>query len=255
MSWKSRLSYRGAFYFRTASIGFGYVVQVTTIWILVSRFESIAGWSAWEVAFLYGMHLLAYALGASFFYHPSTRMHQDILSGEFDTYMIRPIGPMAYYIAKNFATGYVTHISIGVAILAISWSKLSLSWTTDDTILLITIVIGSSIIMGSLQILPALVSFWVPKSENLVNLVFWTSREFMNYPIDIFAKPIRFILIYAIPMAFVNYFPAHIFLEKPLPFGYPTIFRYLSPAVGVILLLITIACTRVSIRHYKSSGS
>ena len=255
MSWKSRLSHRGAFYFRTASIGFGYIIQVVTIWILVSRFEAIAGWSAWEVAFLYGLHLLAYALGASFFYYPSTTLHRSIVSGEFDTYMVRPLNPMLYFVLKNFATGYVTHISIAIAVLWISGSRLGLAWSTGEILLFIMTIAGSAMIMGALQILPALVSFWIPRSENLVDMIFWTARDFINYPLDIFSRPIRFVLIFAVPMAFVNYFPAHLFLDKPLPSGYPAVLMYMSPLVGAILIAATLGCVRIAIRHYKSSGS
>jgi ABC-2 type transport system permease protein len=67
-------------------------------------------------------------------------------------------------------------------------------------------------------------------------------------------RPIRFVLIFAIPMAFVNYFPAHIFLDKPLAGGYPDFIKYLSPVVGVLLLSVTVLCSRIAIRHYKSTG-
>jgi ABC-2 type transport system permease protein len=110
-------------------------------------------------------------------------------------------------------------------------------------------------IMGSMHILTSLISFWVPRSQNASELLFWTARQFIDYPIDIFARPIRFILVFAIPMAFVNYLPAHIFLGKALPPGYPDFLKYLSPAVGVVLIGVTVTCIRIAIRHYKSTGS
>ncbi|WP_432650816.1 ABC-2 family transporter protein [Huintestinicola sp.] len=62
-------------------------------------------------------------------------------------------------------------------------------------------------------------------------------------------------MIYVMPFAFVNYFPARYLLRKDDMTGYPQIFMYLTPAVGIVMYLTAYLFWRYSIRFYKSSGN
>jgi len=62
-------------------------------------------------------------------------------------------------------------------------------------------------------------------------------------------------MIYVVPFAFVNYFPAQILLRKPDMDQFPAIFLYLTPVVGLGLYLIAYTFWRFSLRYYKSSGN
>lgn len=80
-------------------------------------------------------------------------------------------------------------------------------------------------------------------------------RKFAGYPISIFHKAIQFFMIYVMPFAFVNYFPAQFLLRKNDMSEYPEIFMYLTPAVGIVMYLLAYLFWRFSIRFYKSSGN
>ena len=62
-------------------------------------------------------------------------------------------------------------------------------------------------------------------------------------------------MIYVMPFAFVNYFPAQYLLRKDDIHQYPEIYMYLSPIVGVAMYLLAYIFWRYSIRFYKSSGN
>ena len=80
-------------------------------------------------------------------------------------------------------------------------------------------------------------------------------RKFAGYPISIFHKAIQVFMIYIVPFAFVNYFPAQYLLRKEDMVLYPNVFMYLTPIVGVGTYLLAYLFWRYSLRHYKSTGN
>lgn len=80
-------------------------------------------------------------------------------------------------------------------------------------------------------------------------------RKFAGYPISIFSKGIQFLMIYIVPFAFVNYFPAQFLLRKEDMTLYPQYFMYLTPFLGTGMYIIAYLFWRYSLRYYKSSGN
>jgi ABC-2 type transport system permease protein len=75
------------------------------------------------------------------------------------------------------------------------------------------------------------------------------------YPIDIFGKAFRVIVTGLIPVAFMNYYPALMLLDKldrESPWWW---LGYMSPIVALLLVGITAGVWRLALRRYSSSGS
>jgi ABC-2 type transport system permease protein len=62
-------------------------------------------------------------------------------------------------------------------------------------------------------------------------------------------------MCYAVPGAFVAYFPALALLDRPDPLGLPDALRYASPVVAVVAVLGAGLLWRSGIRHYQGTGS
>ena len=68
-------------------------------------------------------------------------------------------------------------------------------------------------------------------------------------------KLIQTIMIYVVPFAFVNYFPAQYLLRKPDMAQYPAIYMYLAPIVGVIVYGAAYIFWSISVKRYQSTGN
>ena len=68
-------------------------------------------------------------------------------------------------------------------------------------------------------------------------------------------KLIQTIMIYVVPFAFVNYFPAQYLLRKPDMAQYPAIYMYLAPIVGVIVYCAAYIFWSISVKRYQSTGN
>lgn len=62
-------------------------------------------------------------------------------------------------------------------------------------------------------------------------------------------------MIYIVPFAFVNYFPAQFLPRKEDMQQFPQVYLYLTPVVGLVMYLAAYLFWRFSIRYYKSSGN
>ena len=98
-------------------------------------------------------------------------------------------------------------------------------------------------------------SFYFVETNSIREIFYWNMRKFAGYPISIFHKGIQILMIYVVPFAFVNYFPAQFLLRKADMAQYPQGFMYITPVVGVGLYLLAYGFWRVSLRYYKSSGN
>ena len=62
-----------------------------------------------------------------------------------------------------------------------------------------------------------------------------------QYPIGIFARWLRGLVVFVVPLAFVAYFPALYVLDKEDTLGLPEGFQYASPVVAVLAVLVAAA--------------
>jgi len=91
--------------------------------------------------------------------------------------------------------------------------------------------------------------------RNIRDFAFFTTRRFSGYPLSIYPGFIKKILIYVIPFAFVNYFPAQYFLRKSDMVNYWSGFMYITPILGIILITAAGLVWKQSLKSYKSTGN
>ena len=62
-------------------------------------------------------------------------------------------------------------------------------------------------------------------------------------------------LTFAVPVAFVNWYPALFVLDRPDPFGLPSALQLASPVAAAVLCLLASLAWRAGLRSYRSTGS
>ena len=88
-------------------------------------------------------------------------------------------------------------------------------------------------------------AFWFVQVDALRWIVLQLEQEFTRYPLSIYTRGVRLLLAFVIPFGFMNYFPASYFLHKAdNGLGLPIAVGVLTPAVGLVFLLIAYACWR-----------
>ena len=170
--------------------------------------------------------------------------------------ILRPRGLLFQLIFSNadwFAA--VGHGGLGILLFLLSAGKVGVVWNGITIGYYIVTMIGGVLIQGAVFLILATLNIYLLETNSIKELFYWNARKFAGYPISIFHRAIQFVMIYVVPFAFINYFPAQFLLRKEDMAQYPEVYMYLTPFVGVGMYLLAYLFWRKSIKHYKSSGN
>jgi ABC-2 type transport system permease protein len=228
--------------------------EFIAIVFIFDKFSHIKGWSLWEVGLLYGMTSVSFALteilGRGF--HVFDRM---IRLGTFDRVLLRPAGIFVQILAAELELRKLGRMAQGFVIMIISWYMLGLRPDPVKIGFLAAAVINGTIFYLALFIAGATMCFWTVESTELPNMLTYGGVEALSYPVAVYRRWFRNALIFVIPMAFINYFPALYILNKPDPLGLPYIMRFLFPLASAVVMIPALKFWNYGVQHYKSTGS
>jgi ABC-2 type transport system permease protein len=102
--------------------------------------------------------------------------------------------------------------------------------------------------MWATRSLRATVAFWAP--ELSLEIVYDAIWQFARYPVDIYRRPLRLVLTYVLPVAFIATVPARALLHAEQLLA-------ISAAVGVAIgsCLLAHFAWRAGLRRYTSATS
>lgn len=249
----SIVSYRGSFIAGAIAQALSYGAGFFTTWLLVNAFHELNGWTAYEVLLLYGLNLFSYALAAFFFFNTAQSLEQLVMSGGLDAVLTKPVNPFLYLICNGFNTGYVSHISLSTLTIVISFTGLGIRLTPLMLLMLVLSILGAAQIHASAIIMTSVPSIWMLR-WNLSGILYWNMRQFINYPISLYPRVVQFILTFILPYAFINFYPAQLFLGKEDYIFHPAL-QYATLPVGCFLFFIAYRFWQYGINRYQGTGT
>ncbi len=254
-SLKARLSYKLDAFVASLAVFIREATGIIVIYLTLLKFDTINGWNIYEMLFLFSLLFITYGILIVFFM--ALRDFGDwIKHGDFDRVMLRPRGLLVQLLsgAADWLAA-MGHGTLGILLFILSANKVGIEWNIQTIFYYICTIIGGVLIQGALFLFFSSICFYVVESNSLREIFYWNVRKFAGYPISIFNKFIQTILIFVIPFAFVNYFPAQFLLRKEDMSAYPEVFMYIAPLVGLVMYIISYGFWRFSLRFYKSTGN
>lgn len=252
---KSLMEYRLSFFMDI-------FIQITTygstylgIWIVMSRFETIGGWTYYEVIFLYTLNLLSYGICSLFVWSPMRALQWMVQRGDFDGILIKPMNPLVHLIFRQFNQHFLGHILLSAVVFSICFRYLDITWSFLNVSYFILAILGGALIQAALLILSGSMSFWFVKSNSITDTMIYGFRGFLDYPITIYNKWIQIFLTFIIPYGFVNFYPSQYFLDKEGTGLFHPIFQFATPVIGLGLLILSLFVWGRGVNKYQSVGS
>lgn len=228
---------------------------IIVIYFTLLKFDTLSGWNIYEMLFLCSLIFMTYGIMIIFFTEIRD-FGKTVRDGSFDRFLLRPRGLLFQILFSNadwFAS--IGQGGLGVALFIVSAGKVGVSWNAENICYYILTVAGGVLIQGAIFLFLAALNIYLLETNSLKELLYWNMRKFAGYPISIFGKLIQTIMIYIMPFAFVNYFPAQYLLRKNDMNQYPAFYMYLTPVIGIVMYILSYLFWRYSIRFYKSSGN
>lgn len=255
MSILTRMQYRLDSIVATLAVFVRESTNIIVIYLALLKFDKINGWNVNEMLFLFSILFLTYAFVVSLF-ADLRDFSCMIREGRFDRLLVRPRGLLFQLILNNAdLMASAGHGTLGILLFLISANRVGITWDFSTILYYIGAIIGGVLIQGGMFILFSALSFYFVETNSIREIFYWNMRKFAGYPISIYNKLIQGLMIYVVPFAFVNYFPAQYLLRKEDMANYNEVYMYIAPAVGVVIYLAAYGFWRISVKRYKSTGN
>jgi ABC-2 type transport system permease protein len=253
---RGQLQYRAAFLLEVIAAAITLSIFFVAIVLVFQRFEHIGGWTLGEVAFLWGLVELAFGTMDMLFsgFDPGN-FGQRVRRGTFDQLLLRPLNITLQVLGSDFVVRRLGKIIQGMVIFGIALTLVDIQWTLAKFIYLPIVWASLVCFFGGLFIIGSTITFWTVESIEVVNIFTYGGNEMMSYPMHIYQDWLRRFFTYIIPAAFLNYYPALFFLDKPDPFNLPAFAPFLAPVAGFGTLAVALAFWSFGIKHYQSTGT
>lgn len=230
-------------------------IEFLGIWALFDRFGSISGWSLAQVALLYGIADITFALSDALF-RGFDQVAPLIRSGEFDRILLRPRSTVLQLMGKELTLARSGRLLQAVVILVWASQSAAIDWSGAKLALLFAAIAGGVCVFGGILVLQATSAFWTIEALEVWSAFTYGGNAASQYPLSIYRPWFRRFFTAVVPIACVGYFPALAILGMPDPLGSPPLFRWLAPLAGPAFLFLAFQVwKRIGLRKYQSTGS
>jgi ABC-2 type transport system permease protein len=227
-------------------------LDFAAILVIFGRVDSLGGFTLHQVAFLYAGTGVGIAFG-DFAVGRVERLGSMIRLGRLDTMMTKPVPLLVQVLADEFALRRLARIA--QAGLVFAWAASFVDWSPSRVAVAASMVVCGSLIFSGLFVSLATVQFWTVDSAEMANAFTYGGNSLTQYPLSIYPSELVKVLTFAVPIAFVNWYPSLYVLGVPDPFGLPSWLQYAAPVAAVLVLAATAVVWRLGVRHYRSTGS
>lgn len=244
------IAYRADFWIGIAGAAMMHGAGLIFMVALFGQVDDIAGWTAWEVAILYGLALIPRGLTELFCDGPWT-LRVLLNRGEFDRVLVRPLSP-ALQVATQLASIHgLGQLILGTVAFCLGASRSGLEWTWWKPLFLMVILASSLVMLGGINYLVNLIGFWEPASTSALPTAYASLIDFAKFPLDVYGTVIRALVSVVAPYAFLSYFPALVLLDRDTSWR---ALGFASPLVAGIVALGTARLWRIGLDRYQGVG-
>lgn len=251
---RSQLAYPASFALDVTAQVIGQTVELVAILVVFTQVTELGGFSRPEVVLLYGIAGTAFGL-ADLCVGQVEELPEHIRTGELDVLLLRPLGVLPQLLSADVAFKRVGRVGGGLVVLGVALAGAGIDWTPERVVLAVTAPLVGAVLLGAIWVAANAVSFWVVDGREVANSVTYGSGFSTSYPITVYGPWLRRVLCFAVPAAFVAWFPALALLGRPDPLGLPEVLRWCSPLVALAAVGAAALVWRAGVRRNQGTGS
>ncbi len=223
------------------------------VWVVLRQFDSLAGWTFGQIAFLYALRLLAHAVWIV----PGNQlelMDQAVRDGRFDRYLVRPLNPLLQVLTARTQVNVVGDVIVAVALFVVASRLVDFDFSPVHVAYLLLAVVGGALAEGAAFLAVSSLSFRYGRTWAAARLADTVYLSFGSYPTTIFGGAVSWALTWVVPVAFVAYVPASFLLDETAQLHVPGPVAALAPLVGALWFVAAYRYWRRQISRYTSAG-
>lgn len=251
ISVRMQMQHRASFIMLTSALFVSTFMDIFGIWVLFDRFNMVKDWSFEEVALLYGIMNISFALSEATARGFDTFSH-TIKNGDFDRVLLRPLGTLFQIATREVQLTRVGRLLQGSVVLIFGFNALDFSFFSLHSLVICMAIIGAACLFYGLFVLQATISFWTIETLELMNIVTYGGLESGQYPMSIYNPWFKFFFSFIIPLAYVAYYPLATLLHYDT---FPLWTTLLFPLSGGLFLYLCCQLWERGVCRYHSTGN
>jgi ABC-2 type transport system permease protein len=209
----------------------------------------IGGWTFNEALVVIGLYFLAVGFVDMAVRPNIDAIVEHIRTGSMDYVLTKPLNSQVYATLREYRFQKVTGLLVGAVILIYGLIQVGATPNIGQCLLFIFLGAGGCILLYSAMTILGTLSFWFVDISNVDEFIVGF-LEAGRYPADAFPEPVRGIITFIVPIAFITTVPAEVLLGRLTPQ-----FVLYGWVFAVTLLVASIGVWRVALRHYSSASS
>jgi ABC-2 type transport system permease protein len=155
---------------------------------------------------------------------------------------------------SQFSVNAIGDLLVGLSTLGVATTLVHVHWTLVLVLYLVAAIIAGTLVEAAIQLTLSCLLLRSPGSRVLGTWVDELMATFGNYPLSILPRTVQGLFTFALPLAFVAYFPVEVILGVAPKHGAMSSLSHGSPAAGFLLFFIARRIWMYSLRHYQSAG-
>ena len=247
----SRLEYKKDSIISILSFLFSNACSLCSIYFILQAIPSLKGYSIAEVGFFYGFSMLPIAIDHLFSDEFWLVAYRRVQLGDMDRHFLRPVPVIFQMFAETFQPDGFGEVIVGITMIVICGINLNAQITFGSILVLVIGAIFGAIIITSLKISFSALAFIFKRSGPLLQIIY-NFTNYAKYPIAIYPKVIRIILIFVLPFGLFVSLPVNTLL-----YGSYNPYLLCLGIIGfatVFFILAVFIWTRCE-KYYESTGS
>lgn len=247
---KTILQSRVDFFMGLLGFFFTQILGIAFLYLIFEQIPSLDGWTLGQLIFIYGFAQIPRGLDHLFTDNLWLVAYRMVINGDFDRYMLRPMNVFFQICCEKLQPDAIGELLIGAILCIVSLAKGIVIVDGVHIVLFIVSVIAGAIIYTSIKLFFATLAFWIKKSGPFLQVAY-EMADFAKYPVEIYGKPIRFVLTYIVPFAFVAYYAASYFLLNKSAF----LSIGIECIIAAVMWIIAYTFFKIGISKYESAGN
>lgn len=250
ISWKNSIEYMNDFV--VLFIDFIASIASTIIFwrFLLVDIDNLGNWS------MGGLILIGIFGNASWAFGEllagSWELSEKITAGRMDRYMCRPVNVLYSLVLEDMQVEELLKGVLSLAVLLVWYGfKFHVDFDLFSFLLAFFSMLIGVVIVAIVRCIYSCSAFWIENTDGFHYLIHPEDLNVDRYPLDIFDKAARIILLSIIPVGFVSYFPAMFYLHL---LDYPLLFLLAEIVVMVLFATVLHFIWKKGIKKYEATG-
>jgi ABC-2 type transport system permease protein len=210
--------------------------------------QELDGWSLGQALVLLGTYQITSGLFQTFFAPNLNWFSAQVNNGTLDNILVQPVPGLYLVSLSKCAPFSLSQAVLGLLVVGLGLHNLGTlpGWWAILSWLFMTA--AGMVIIWAVCVLIACLALWNPYIE--LQVFFSALWQFGRYPVDIYRQPLRFILTFVLPYAFIASFPASDLTGRSGP-----LLPLIGLATALIAFTLTLLVWKAGLRHYTSASS